>query len=84
MPKRITKLRLKELMESANYGVTDVVVETRLPAATVYDYMRGDRKSILFNHVDLLCDLFNCEPGDLFERVEVDEADEEGKTKAVA
>lgn len=61
-------LKLKEIMEEHNIGQRELSRQTGIRQGTISDYVNNTFKMINKEHLEILCDFFNCELNDLVER----------------
>lgn len=61
-------LKLKEIMEQHNIGQRELSRQTGIRQGTISDYVNNTFKMINKEHLELLCDFFDCELNDLVER----------------
>ncbi|HPX69556.1 MAG TPA: helix-turn-helix transcriptional regulator [Bacillota bacterium] len=64
------KIKLSELMGKHRMTQKKVAKETKIWPSTVSAIYHERVKYIDINHINELCKLFNCQPGDLFEYIE--------------
>jgi putative transcriptional regulator len=61
-------LKLKEIMEEHSIGQRELSRQTGIRQGTISDYVNNTFKMINKEHLETLCDFFNCELNDLVER----------------
>ena len=62
-------LKLKEIMESHdNIGQRELSRQTGIRQGTISDYVNNTFKMINKEHLEILCEFFDCELNDLVER----------------
>ena len=61
-------LNLKEIMEEHNIGQRELSRQTGIRQGTISDYVNNTFKMINKEHLEILCDFFECELNDLVER----------------
>ena len=61
-------LKLKEIMEKHNIGQRELSRQTGIRQGTISDYVNNTFKMINKEHLEILCDFFDCELNDLVER----------------
>lgn len=62
------KCRLSEMMGRRKLKIADVARETGLPRSTITALYKETAERVELSSVDTLCDYFDCDVGDLFER----------------
>lgn len=65
----MVKLRLKKLLEENQRTKYWLVKNLNGDYKTVDNMVENKSTGIKFDTIDKLCDIFNCEPGDLFEKI---------------
>ena len=63
------RCHLARLMGERKMKIADVARETGLHRNTVTLLYKETARQVDLNTIDVLCELFDCEVGDLFERV---------------
>lgn len=63
-------LHLKELAEKKNLNRHQVSMQTGVSYPTIFKYWDGPLDGREFDIIDKLCDLLDCQPGDLLQHVE--------------
>jgi putative transcriptional regulator len=61
-------LRLKEVMQEHNISQRELSRQTGIRQGTISDYVNNTFKMINREHLETLCDFFNCTVDDLIER----------------
>lgn len=65
-----TRLRISELLETK--GLTGYALHKasggRISLSTAYRLAKGEERALRTDMVDALCDVLECEPGDLYHR----------------
>jgi putative transcriptional regulator len=61
-------LKLKEIMEEHNIGQRELSRQTGIRQGTIGDYANNTFKMINKEHLEILCDFFDCDINDLVER----------------
>lgn len=61
-------LKLKDIMEEHNIGQRELSRQTGIRQGTISDYVNNTFKMINKEHLEILCDFFNCDLNDLVER----------------
>lgn len=61
-------IRLQELAEAKELNKNQVARRTGLDIGMIRRYWENDTSSVDLRAIDLLCDLLECDPGDLFKR----------------
>ena len=64
-------LKLKEIMEQHNIGQRELSRQTGIRQGTISDYVNNTFKMINKEHLEILCEFFDCEINDLVERKKV-------------
>lgn len=59
---------LKEIMKEHDIGHRELSRETGIRQGTIGDYVNNTFKMINRNHLDILCNFFNCDISDLIIR----------------
>lgn len=67
---KLVKIKLSELMGRHKMTQKEVSEKTGIRPSTVSIFYHETIKRIDVNHINELCKLFNCQPGDLFEYIE--------------
>lgn len=67
---KLVKIKLSELMGRHKMTQKEVSEKTGIRPSTVSIFYYETIKRIDVNHINELCKLFNCQPGDLFEYIE--------------
>jgi putative transcriptional regulator len=62
--------RLKEIAERKNLNRHQLSMQTGVSYPTIYRYWDGEAQAREFMILDKLCELLDCQPGDLLEFVE--------------
>jgi hypothetical protein len=74
-----TRLRVRQIGEARGLNLARFQREARLPVSTARRYWYGTEGGtehgepmgqVRMKTIDIICDYFGCQPGDLFERVE--------------
>lgn len=63
------EFKLAEIMGKHRVKMKDVSDQTGIRANTISAYWYGTVKRMEVEHIDLLCDYFNCQPGDLITHI---------------
>ena len=66
------KNRLSVLMGEMKYNIQAVIDRTGIDRTTISNMYHDKLKRVDLNTLDRLCELFDCEPGDILKRVEND------------
>ena len=64
------RIKLSDLMGKHKMTQKDIAKKTGIRPNTVSMYYHETVRHIDINHINELCKLFNCQPGDLFEYIE--------------
>lgn len=64
------KLDIEHLLQARGMKKYALVQKTGLSYAVINRMIRGEYHCIYFHTIELLCDAFDCEPGDLMKRVD--------------
>ena len=68
--KLMIEARVAEIMKKQRWQIQKVADETGLSYQTVFNLYHNKNTMIKFDVLDRLCNLFQCEPGDILKRVE--------------
>lgn len=60
--------KLKEIMEEHKIGQRELSRQTSIRQGTISDYVNNTFKMINKEHLEILCEFFDCELNDLVER----------------
>ena len=63
------KIKISELLGRYKMTQKDLSIKTGIRPGTVSALYHEDIKRLDIEHLNKLCDVFNCQPGDLFEYV---------------
>ena len=66
------KNRLSVLMGERKYNIQAVIDRTGIDRTTISNMYHDKLKRVDLNTLDRLCELFDCEPGDILKRVKSD------------
>ncbi len=62
--------KLDELMSERNISISELAAKLHLLSGDVDKIKNGKVTAVSFSTLSLLCEIFDCEPGELFEYVD--------------
>ena len=75
---RLSELKAKkERIDQRKYTYPDIIAATGMTDYAIRGLMQGRKKVLDLDEIAILCDFFNCQPGDLYAFVDQHEISED-------